>query len=324
MELFQTQRLWGFAQRVFERRSLRDMSEEKPVTPLADLYNQVAKNPDGIAFIAGHDRWTYARLTAHVERMACGLLDRGIREGDRIVLHMPNRPEMVVALYACFRIGAIAVPMNIRLKAAELTPLLQQLRPALYIGHDELSQVMHAIDAAILPLDRRFVAGAAKDRWGVQPWEMLLGNAPAAPHAVDAHSHAVLLPTSGTTGVLKIVTHTAATLAATADLLVSLGFRESRRAVVVAPMVHASGIFILLTCMRFGVSMIILERFAPETLLDTIETYRCDWMAGLPFMYHAMLQSQLNRPRKTDSLRFCSVFGDVCPPVLQRDFARRV
>jgi len=234
---------------------------------------------------------------------------------------MPNRPEMVVALYACFRIGAIAVPMNVRLKAAELTPLLQRLRPALYIGHDDLSEVMHAIDASILPLHRRFMAGAAKDRCRGQPWEALLSNAAAAPHAVDAHSHAVLLPTSGTTGVPKIVTHTAATLAATADLLGSVGLRESRRAVVVVPLVHASGIFTLLTCMRFGVSMSILERFAPETVLDTIEAYRCDWMVGLPFMYHAMIEPQLNRPRKIDSLRCCVVVGDVCPPVLQRDFA---
>jgi hypothetical protein len=39
--------------------------------------------------------------------------------------------------------------MNVRLKAAELTPLLRRLRPALYIGHDDLSQVMHSIDASI-------------------------------------------------------------------------------------------------------------------------------------------------------------------------------
>jgi long-chain acyl-CoA synthetase len=294
---------------------------EKPVTPLAELYYQVENNPTGIAFVADRDSWTYARLAAHVERAARGLLERGIRKGDRVVLHLPNRPELVIAFYACFHIGAIAVPMNIRLKAAEITPLLQRVQPALYIGHADLSDTMQAIHASILPPERCLAVGAARDQCGGQTWETLLSDSPAAPSAADAHSHAVMLHTSGTTGTPKFVVHTAATLAATADLLGTVGFRECRRAVLVFPMVHASGIYTLIACMRFGASMIMLERFTPETVLEAIEIYRCDWMGGLPFMYDALLKSQVSTPRKIDSLRICLVAGDVCPPRLQRDFA---
>jgi acyl-CoA synthetase (AMP-forming)/AMP-acid ligase II len=292
------------------------------MTPLAALHHQVANNPDGVAFMDGHDRWTYSQLAEQAGRVARGLLDRGIRKGDRIVLHMPNRPELAVALYACFQIGAIAVPMNIRFKAAELAPLLRRLRPALYIGHTSLSDVLLAIDASILPLDRRFMVGTARAARYEQPWEKLPGEASAASQAPDVHSHAVLLGTSGTTGVSKFVVHTAATLAAVTDLTGNWGIRENRRALLVMPMVHASGLSIFITCIRYGVSMVMLERFEPDAVLEAIETHRCDWLACLPFMCDALLKSQAGRPRNVDSLRFCGTGGDVCPLQFQIDFPR--
>jgi acyl-CoA synthetase (AMP-forming)/AMP-acid ligase II len=292
------------------------------MTPLAALYHQVANNPDGVAFIDGRDPWTYARFAEQAGRVARGLLDRGIRKGDRIVLHMPNRPELAIALYACFHIGAIAVPMNIRLKAAELAPLLQRLQPALYIGHASLSDVVLAIGASILPLDRRFTVGTVRGARYEQPWEKLMGESGAVLPAQDRHSHALLLGTSGTTGTPKFVVHTAATLGAGTDLLGNWGIRENRRVLLVLPMVHVSGLCLFLTCIRFGLSMIMLERFEPDTVLDAIEKHRCDWLVCLPFMYDALLKSQAGRPRNMDSLRFCIAGGDVCPLQLQIDFPR--
>src|ERR1700716_2213616 len=91
-------------------------------------------SPNGVAFIVGDNKWKYGWLAAQAERVARGLAGRGIRKGNRIALHMPNRPEFVVAVYACFHIGAVAVPLNNRLEAVELKALLERLQPALYIG----------------------------------------------------------------------------------------------------------------------------------------------------------------------------------------------
>jgi long-chain acyl-CoA synthetase len=292
------------------------------MTPLEALHHQAVNNPDGVAFIYGHDRWTYARLADQAARVARGFVDRGLRKGDRIVLHMPNRPEMAVALYACLQVGAIAVPMNIRFKTAELAPLLRRLRPALYIGHESLSDVVLAIDTSILPLDRRFVVGTARAARYEQPWETLPGKAGAVSPASDRHSPALLIGTSGTTGVSKFVTHTSATLAATMELTGNWGLRENRKALLIMPMVHASGLFIFMSCIRFGVSMVMFERFEPDAALDAIETHRCDWLACLPFMCDALLKSQAGRPRDVDSLRFCGTGGDACPPQFQIDFPR--
>src|SRR5260221_3794076 len=128
---------------------------------------------------------------------------------------MPTRPEFVVAIYACFHIGAVAVPLNKRSKTVELKPLLDRLRPALYIGDANLYSQVDAIDCSILPREKRVVVGDMREDKGVQPWASLLsgGSAPL-PVANDIHSPAVLCTTSRTTEVFQIVIHTQATLAA--------------------------------------------------------------------------------------------------------------
>jgi long-chain acyl-CoA synthetase len=98
------------------------------------LHHHANSRPESVAFRISKDVWTYSRLAVEVERLARGLVKRGLREGNRVALHMANVAELVVAYYACFRIGVVAAPLNTKLKFAELRPLLEQLQPALYIG----------------------------------------------------------------------------------------------------------------------------------------------------------------------------------------------
>jgi long-chain acyl-CoA synthetase len=188
---------------------------ENSMTPIEALYQRARTSPNGVAFIVGDDKWKYGWLAAEAERLARGLAGRGIRKGDSVALHMPNRPEFVVAIYACFHIGAVAVPLNKRSKTVELKPLLDRLRPALYIGDANLYSQVDAIDCSILPREKRVVVGDMRVDKGVQPWASLLsdGSAPL-PVSTDIHSPAVLITTSGTTDVSKFVIHTQATLAA--------------------------------------------------------------------------------------------------------------
>ena len=185
------------------------------MTPIETLYQRARTSPNGVAFIAGDHKWNYEWLAAQAKRLAHRLAGRGIRKGDRVALHMPNRPELVVAFYGCFHIGAVAVPLNGRLKAAELKPLLQRLQPALYIGDANAFHELDAIDCSILPREKRFVAGHTRGANAVQHWASLLSDDSAPlPVVTDVDSPAVLTATSGTTGVPRFVVHTQATLAA--------------------------------------------------------------------------------------------------------------
>src|ERR1700680_3977462 len=108
------------------------------MTPTGALTQQAQTRPRSTAFVFREEVWTYERLAAEAERLARGRTARGVGPGDRVALHMMNRPEMIVAYYACFKMGAIAAPLRTAFKFAEIAPMLQRLRPALYIGETAL------------------------------------------------------------------------------------------------------------------------------------------------------------------------------------------
>lgn len=254
------------------------------MTPIDALNWRASRQPDAVAFVADDDVWTYRRLANEAERLAGAFRGRGLRAGDRVVLHMANLPKLVVAYYACFRIGAIACPLSITFKAAELQPLLQQLRPTLNLGEAR-------------PWDELFVD--VSDR--------------SLPPCPGIDTPAVLLTTSGTTGVPKFVAHTPQTLAAIANSFLHLGLDQEQVATNALPMMHVGGLATLLGCVHFGRPMILFERFDADAVLDAMEPHRCSWLIGVPRMYAALVESQRGRPRRTDTLRTCLVAGDVCP-----------
>src|ERR1700681_3014273 len=143
------------------------------MSPMGALTHQAQTRPKSAAFVFHEEVWTYERLAAEAERLAHGMAARGVGPGDRIALHIMNRPEMIVAYYACFKLGAIAAPLRTAFKFAELAPILQRLKPALYIGEIDLYKNVAPVDASILAPGRRFVVNGTFEEDGVQPWEAL-------------------------------------------------------------------------------------------------------------------------------------------------------
>ena len=281
------------------------------------------KNQNDTAFIAAGDKWTFERFAGEVRRVARGLAARGVQKGDRIALYLPNCLELAVAVYACFHLGAIAVPLNNRFKGPELKALLQRLQPTLYVGHAELYGEVRALSSSIVPPERCFITGSKGDdgvvhRWTELQMDLFWDVPVSVPVSSDIHAPALLLATSGTTGIPKFVIHTLSTLAAAAENLKYTGLDGSHTAIVACPMVHASGLFSFIGCIHHGAQMVLFERFDPDVVLDGIEQHGCIWQLGVPFMFAAMLERQRLRRRNVETLRFCVSAGDVCPP--QREF----
>jgi acyl-CoA synthetase (AMP-forming)/AMP-acid ligase II len=132
------------------------------ITPTGALMHQAKLRPEGTAFIFHQEVWTYRRLADEAERVARGLAAHGVKVGDRVALHMMNRPEILVAYYACLMLGAIAAPLRTAFKFAELAPMLQRLAPALYIGESDLYRNVAPVDVDILPRHKRFIVDAVK------------------------------------------------------------------------------------------------------------------------------------------------------------------
>jgi long-chain acyl-CoA synthetase len=292
------------------------------MTPIDALFHQVNCRPDGVAFVMGHDVWSYRRLASEADRLAQALSAIGIQEGDRVALHMGNMPELVAAYYACFRIGAIAAPLNTRFKTDELKALIERLQPALYLGQSQFYPQVAAIEHELLSPTARYVLGDIEKGDPAQPWTRLLEHAGGRLNRalLDVDAPSLLLTTSGTTGQPKFVTHTPATLSATIDLYRDLGLDGKQIPIIALPMVHAAGLRTFLACIRVGAPVVLLERFDAGLVLDAIEKHRCSWMLGLPFMFAQLVRDQFSRVRDVASLQTCLSAGDFTPPSLQQTF----
>lgn len=288
------------------------------VTPIDALAQQARTRPESTAFVFHEGIWTYRRLADEAERVARGLAAKGVKAGERVVLHMMNWPEMLIAYFACLRLGAIAAPLRTAFKFAELAPMLQRLKPALYIGESDLYRNVAPVDTDILSQRKRFVVDAVDEKDGVQTWDVLKQAAHADLPTPPSYEPAVLINTSGTTGQPKFVAHTPDTLAATTDLLCKhVGLAADDVIVAPMPMAHVSGVVCSLTFIQHGVPFFVSESFDADTVLDNIERHRCTWALGFPFQYAALLDAQRAKPRDLSSLRICLTGPDVCPIDLQ-------
>ncbi|MCA1454941.1 acyl--CoA ligase [Bradyrhizobium sp. BRP22] len=290
-------------------------------TPIEALREQAKVRQKSAALVFHENVWTYERILAGAELLARGLVAHGVKPGDRVAMHMMNRPEFVVAVYACFLLGAIVAPLRTAFKQAELEPLLRRLRPTLYIGETALYGNVAAIDGSILPRDKRFLVETTSGAHGGLPLQQLFDDAGRGdlPDLPAADQPAVLITTSGTTGEPKFVVHTASSMAETVDLLINNWGVSGHDSIAMAlPVAHISGLICCLTCIRAGIPFVLIESFDADTVLDTIERHSCTMQVGFPAQYAALLDRQRAQPRELKSLRFCLTGADACPIELQR------
>ena len=288
-------------------------------TPIEVLVQHAKDRPQDAAFIFHDEAWTYETIATESERLARGMAARGVKAGDRVALHMMNRPEFVLAYYACFRLGAIVAPLRTAFTFGELEPILQRLSPALYIGDAGLYGNIAPVSASVLPHDKRFIVGPIKQGQDGTPWETLLeGAGNDLSFAPAEYQPAVLVTTSGTTGEPKFVVHTASTLAESIDMAgKNFGMLEDDVVAVPVPLAHISGLVSVLGYVQLRSRFVLFESFDPDAVLDAVQRYRCTKYIGFPAQYAALLNSQQRKPRNLQSLRFCLTAGDACPIDLQ-------
>src|SRR5208337_3067008 len=133
-------------------------------------------------FEGAEQRWTYGEFVERAERIAAGLWRRGVRPGDRVLVHLENCPEALFAWFGCGILGAIAVTTNARSSADEL---------AYFASHSR------AIGAITQPKFRALLSDAAPGLSFAAVTDTDCGDAPAAPFGVQY--------TSGTTSRPKAV-----------------------------------------------------------------------------------------------------------------------
>jgi acyl-CoA synthetase (AMP-forming)/AMP-acid ligase II len=210
--------------------------------PIANLLAESCKrHPDRTALAFRDRRWSYRELDETTERLARSLAGTGVRPGDRVAFLLANCPELVWLYLACFKCGAVAVPLNVRLTGPELYYVLHHSGARLLVSHADLYPGLAPVRADLPEIGRCFVVGDPGQWPDLEPFDSLLRPQPqAAPWPEPRPDQpAAILYTSGTTARPKGVTHTQGSLAATVRFyLEASGLGASDALCGMLPMAH--------------------------------------------------------------------------------------
>jgi len=186
-----------------------DLPGGGPQTIGAVLDRQLAADPGRTALVGNSARYTYAELDTQSARAAAALHTLGIGQYDRVAACLPNDVDIVIALLACARLGAIWVGINRPLAPPEKIALLKDSGARLYLTDAAGVGELQGLDAPPM-LHVGPGGGAAAGDDGARDWHTLLEAAdPSAcpAPAVDSFEPAAIAYTSGTTGLPKGVVH---------------------------------------------------------------------------------------------------------------------
>ena len=214
------------------------------------LANAARRFPDRSAVSWGTRRLTYRELDHRTNALANGLSDLGVRRGDRVAVLMRNRPELLEAMYACFKAGFCLVPLNSRFTADDVAYHVRDSGAAAVLTDVD---GVHAVAGAECGDVTVVVAGGAPAD-GMLEYEgvILGGDASSAVVIVGRDDLAWLFYTSGTTGRPKGAMLTHANLAfVTASWLADLTpMDEVDVTLHAAPLTHGAGFHALATTAR--------------------------------------------------------------------------
>lgn len=283
------------------------------------LAGHALRRPGHPAIVCADARISYAELHDRVRRAAVGLQDLGVRAGERVIIVLPNGPEFVVALYAAFTLGAIAVPMNARLAPEEIEHILTDAQPQALI-YAATERVKLPAPSALGSGLARIVVGAPQS--AEVPFERLQTSSLRELPALHAeHDDALIMYTSGTTGKPKgaIVTHANMIVQNVFLHALEWGLDRDDRFLAINPLAHRAGSARVFNALGLGATLVIMEKFDPVQALALIERERITVTGLAPTVIRMMLPHLRERASSCASLRRVIVSTEAFPLELKRE-----
>jgi crotonobetaine/carnitine-CoA ligase len=246
-------------------------------------------------FEGAEQSWTYGEFVARAERVAAGLHRRGVRQGDRVLIHLENCPEGLLAWFGCGILGAVAVTTNARSSVDELAYFAAHSRAVGAVTQPKLLPLLSAAAPAL-----RFVAITDTD----------CGEAPAAsdgfaaldgspadlpPRAADPAAPFGVQYTSGTTSRPKAVLWTHANILWGARVSAAHEeLREDDVHLVTMPLYHTNAqCYSVLATLWAGGTIVLQPRFSASRFWPVAVAHRCTWTSIVPFCAKALLAHEV-------------------------------
>jgi long-chain acyl-CoA synthetase len=241
--------------------------------------------------------WTYAEFDKAVNRTANLLIENEVNKGDVVSLLLPNSPEYVIAYFACWKIGALAGPVNSLLKAEEIEWVVGNSEAKLILVGSEftgklqkpdregaLTMPRHLVfdetDAATTGLDREFLA-----------------------KTLDPDDEAIIIYTSGTTGKPKGCLLTHRNLIANAQQITEwMGFGPDDRLLTVMPLFHMNAVSVTtMTALYAGGSTVVAPKFSASKFWSWIDNYQITSFGSVATMLSMLLLKNEEASPNSDS-----------------------
>lgn len=264
-------------------------------------------------------RFTYAQFDKRVDDLACGLYSIGVRKGDHLGIWATNVPDWLTYMFACARLGAVAVTVNTSYKLHELEYLMKQsdlsilcltdgVKDSNYVSM--IKELVPELDtyergclkSAKFPCLKNVVfMGPEKFRGLYSTPELLL----LGQHVDISIIHEIeskvtpddvvnMQYTSGTTGFPKGVMLTSRNIMNNGwSIGECMRYTKDERVCLPVPLFHCFGIVLgVMAVLTHGATHVLLESFDPLIALASVQKEKCTAIYGVPTMYIA----ELNHP----------------------------
>jgi len=299
------------------------------------LENRAAKNSDKTFLSSEGDgrSWTYSEFNRAVNRAANLLLENRIKKGEVVSLLLPNSAEYVIAYFACFKIGAIANPVNSLLKAEELEFVIGDSEAKLLLVNSQFSAQLSESSA----LPERLTHLQNTIRFDDEAEATKNCSEELEQTEIEAGDEAIIIYTSGTTGKPKGCLLTHQNLIANARQITEwLGFDERDRLLTIMPLFHMNAVSVTtMTALYASASTVVSLKFSASKFWQIVSDYKITSFGSVATMLSMLLansgqrsavrgqsgnpKSKIQNP-KSETLRFAMCGSAPVPAEVLRKF----
>lgn len=248
----------------------------------------------------GHAAYTYQEFADAVDRFASGLHKRGARFGDRILVHLDNSPEFVIAWFACAKLGAVAVSTNTRSVERDMTYFAEHAQVVGAITSPGFAQLVHDsaphIQFLIVTETDAGTPATVPEGIAYLPFKAVASETTPCPaRATDHMADIGIQFTSGTTSRPKAVLWTHANAFFGAQINAShMRITEEDTTLVFLPLFHTNAqAYSMLATMYSGGTMVLQPKFSASRFWPVSLRNRVTWASVIPFCVKAIFDQPL-------------------------------
>jgi long-chain acyl-CoA synthetase len=277
------------------------------------LKEQAEKKPYARAIIDNDKSFSYSELMNSVDRAASGLKSLNINKDDHVGMLCMNQYEYVMLLFAASKIGAITVPVNCMQQETiiEYTIFDSGIK-MLFVSEEIFHKYSNIISLAeekhikIIVISRQKSA----DRYFSTFEEFMMLPQIYVETETSEDNVAVMLYTSGTTGMPRGVLLTHKNLISNVNGFFNVTkLPEGDSAILALPLFHAFGQIVLLVCLFNCITTILIQQFAPQTILKNMVTYKTGVLPLVPTMFDIIITAAEKKNITLDFVNYCVTGG---------------